>query len=323
MSNANTVQWQDANGRYRIAAVSRSTGIPAATIRIWEHRYGAVQPIRSDSNNRLYSRNDIERLALLKSAVNEGHAIGTIAVLSNEQIVARLRVAIPLLPAATQAWRVVVAGAHLPSILTATWSGRADIQVTSSFASLDEMENESVAGGDALVIEAPVLKPDLVAILRKLRSVTGAHVVVVVYSFASTKTLARLDQANIIALSDPADPSQIARICELGLSAGVHPPSGLTRKFVQPVKPPRYSDRYLMMLSHLPTAVRCECPNHLATLLTRLMIFERYSLDCESLNAADANIHALLYNAVGHCREILEVALQRVIEHEGIAPPER
>ncbi len=37
---------------------------------------------------------------------------------------------------------------------------------------------------------------------------------------------------------------------------------------------------------------------------------------------ADASVHALLYSAAGHCREILEVALQRVSEHEGIAPPE-
>lgn len=175
--------------------------------------------MRSATNNRLYSRNDIERLALLKSAVDEGHAIGTIAALINEQIIARLRGAAPLPSAATEAWRVVVAGAYLPSILTAAWDCRADIQVASSFASLDKMESEGVEGVDALVIEAPILKPEQVAILRKLRSLTGARVVVVVCAFASTKTLAQLDQANIIALSDPVDPSQIARICELGLSA--------------------------------------------------------------------------------------------------------
>lgn len=322
MSNAKTVQCQDANGRYRIAAVSRSTGIPVATIRMWEHRYGVVQPIRSATNNRLYSRDDIERLALLKSAVDEDHAIGTIAALSNEQIVARLRGAAPLPSATTETWRVVVVGTHLPSILTAAWDGRADIRVASSFTSLDKMESEAGMEGDALVIEAPTLKPELVAILRKLRSITGARVVVVVYTFASTKTLARLDQANVIALSDPVDPSQIARICELGLSASLPPSLALTRQFIQPVKPPCYSDSYLVTLSHLPTSVKCECPIHLAALLLRMTTFERYSLDCESLNAADATVHALLYSAAGHCREILEVALQRVIEHEGIVPPE-
>jgi hypothetical protein len=322
MSNAKAAISQDANSKYRIAAVSRATGIPIATIRIWEHRYSAVQPMRSATNNRLYSRDDIERLAFLKSMVDEGHAIGTIAALSNEQIGARLRGAVPLPSAATGAWRFVLVGAYLPSMLAVAWDGRADIQVANSFASLKDMEGGGVVEIDALVVEAPILKPELVTILRNLRSRTGVRVVVVVYAFASTKTLARLDKANIIALADPVDPSQIARICELGLSAGVQPSPVVAWQFIQPVKPPRYSDNYLMTLSRLPTTVKCECPNHLATLITRVTTFERYSLECESLNAADASVHALLYSAAGHCREILEVALQRVIEDEGIAPPE-
>ena len=168
----------------------------------------------------------------------------------------------------------------------------------------------------------PALKPELVAVLRKLRSTTGARVIVIVYAFASTKTLARLDQANIIALSDPVDPLQIARICQLSLSAGVPPKPDMARQFIQPAKPARYSDSYLMTLSHLPTAVTCGCPSHLASLVMRMTTFERYSLDCESLNAADANVHTLLYSAAGRCREILEIALQRIIEHEGITPQE-
>lgn len=322
MPNANLVQDDTAVGKYRIAAVSRSTGISVATIRVWELRYGAVQPTRSATNNRLYSRGDIERLALLKSAVDEGHAIGTIAALGNQQIAARVRGAAPLPPAITEVCRVVVVGAHLPSILSAAWDGRADIDVANSFASLKNLESETVTGVAALVVEAPALKPELVAVLRKLRSTTGARVIVIVYAFASTKTLARLDQANIIALSDPVDPLQIARICQLSLSAGVPPKPDMARQFIQPAKPARYSDSYLMTLSHLPTAVTCGCPSHLATLVMRMTTFERYSLDCESLNAADANVHTLLYSAAGRCREILEIALQRVVEHEGITPQE-
>lgn len=322
MSDADTDQSDQAIGKYRIAAVARSTGISVATIRIWEHRYGVVEPLRSAKNNRLYSRSDIERLSLLKSAVDEGHAIGTIAALSNDQILARLRGSAPLSASEARSWRVIVAGAHLPSIIASAWEGRADIQVAGSFTSLDTLESEGADGCDALVVEAPALNPDLVAALRKSRSLTGARVVVVVYAFASTRTLARLDEANIIALPDPVDPSQIARICELGLSMRVQPSSGVTRQLVQPVRAPLYSDSYLMTISRLPTSVKCECPNHLANLLTRLTIFERYSLDCESLNAPDAAVHALLYSAAGHCREILELALHWVIEHEGIAPPE-
>jgi MerR family transcriptional regulator, light-induced transcriptional regulator len=70
---------------YPIRAVSKQTGISIATLRSWEKRYQVVIPQR-DERGRLYTEGDIERLRLLNSAVEKGHAIGRLATLSNEDL---------------------------------------------------------------------------------------------------------------------------------------------------------------------------------------------------------------------------------------------
>jgi DNA-binding transcriptional MerR regulator len=50
-------------------------GIPAVTLRMWERRYGVVQPARSNGNYRLYSDRDIGLLRWLKHEVDGGTSI--------------------------------------------------------------------------------------------------------------------------------------------------------------------------------------------------------------------------------------------------------
>jgi DNA-binding transcriptional MerR regulator/methylmalonyl-CoA mutase cobalamin-binding subunit len=59
--------------------VSLRTGLSPHVIRAWEKRYGAIAPLRTDSNHRLYSNDDIERLILLHKVTTAGHAIGRVA----------------------------------------------------------------------------------------------------------------------------------------------------------------------------------------------------------------------------------------------------
>jgi len=59
-------------GVYSIGAVARMLGIPVATIRNWEERYGAIVPERSPGGHRLYSRDQIEQLRFLAAQVSQG-----------------------------------------------------------------------------------------------------------------------------------------------------------------------------------------------------------------------------------------------------------
>ena len=57
---------------FSIGAVERMIGIPAATIRNWEDRYGLITPERSAGGHRLYTRGQVEQLQFLKRELARG-----------------------------------------------------------------------------------------------------------------------------------------------------------------------------------------------------------------------------------------------------------
>jgi DNA-binding transcriptional MerR regulator/glycosidase len=69
-----------------IRVVARRSGLKPDLIRAWERRYGAVQPGRDADNERAYTEADIQRLILLRKAVDGGRRIGAIARLSTEAL---------------------------------------------------------------------------------------------------------------------------------------------------------------------------------------------------------------------------------------------
>ena len=72
--------------RYRIGTLSRLSGVSTHLIRVWERRYDALEPDRSGGGARLYAPADLERLRLLKRAVELGHAIGQVARLDRDEL---------------------------------------------------------------------------------------------------------------------------------------------------------------------------------------------------------------------------------------------
>ncbi len=58
----------------RIGELARRAGIPPATLRAWERRYGIVEPQRTDSGYRLYSDDDERRLKRMIDLITQGAA---------------------------------------------------------------------------------------------------------------------------------------------------------------------------------------------------------------------------------------------------------
>jgi MerR family transcriptional regulator, light-induced transcriptional regulator len=69
-----------------IQAVVKRTGLSAHVIRVWEKRYGAVTPHRTQTNRRLYSDEEIERLSLLRRLSEAGQGIGYVAKLPTNRL---------------------------------------------------------------------------------------------------------------------------------------------------------------------------------------------------------------------------------------------
>ncbi len=59
-------------GRYSIGAVAAMVGVPPATLRTWEERYGVVSPSRTQSGQRLYSRAEVEQLRFIAAEIERG-----------------------------------------------------------------------------------------------------------------------------------------------------------------------------------------------------------------------------------------------------------
>jgi methanogenic corrinoid protein MtbC1 len=79
-----------------VKALTRLIGINENTLRGWERRYKAVEPIRGEDGRRLYSAKDVERIKLLWALVKNGHSIGLIAKHSTPKLKKLLSEAVPV-----------------------------------------------------------------------------------------------------------------------------------------------------------------------------------------------------------------------------------
>lgn len=72
--------------RHPIGVVAERTGLSPDVLRVWERRFGVVEPKRSRGGQRIYSDADIERLTLLHRATRGGHGISHVAGLGKTKL---------------------------------------------------------------------------------------------------------------------------------------------------------------------------------------------------------------------------------------------
>ncbi|MFP9113613.1 MerR family transcriptional regulator [Flavobacterium sp. RHBU_3] len=71
---------------FTIKDLENLSGIKAHTIRIWEKRYGVLQPMRTDTNVRVYDTRNLQKLLNINTLNNFGYKISNIAKLPEERI---------------------------------------------------------------------------------------------------------------------------------------------------------------------------------------------------------------------------------------------
>lgn len=304
---------------FRIGAVERLSGVPAVTIRMWERRYQAVTPERSAAGGRIYCRQQIERLTLLKQLVDGGHAISTVAGLSDEELRQRLDqpVAIERRPKGPLA--VYLVGQAVLDEWPAASAKAEQLQLQGSAADPDAALAAPAAAVDVLVVALDALPPGGPELLQRMIQHVQARCALLVYHFATRKDLARLQRWNIEAIKGPLAGPQMARLLPrlLGRRPVVHedvPPVEVLALKAPP--PRRYSRADLNALARLSQSVKCECPEHLVELVNKLAAFEAYSRQCESANRSDAALHMMLHGVTAQVRRNMEDILAHVLEHE-------
>lgn len=76
---------------FSIKDLENLSGIKAHTIRIWEKRYNVLQPMRTDSNIRLYDLYSLQKLLNITLLHDYGYKISKIATYSEEKIPSLVR----------------------------------------------------------------------------------------------------------------------------------------------------------------------------------------------------------------------------------------
>jgi len=315
---------------YRSGAVARLTGIPVQTLRVWERRYKIVGPRQSATGQRLYAPAEVARLTVIKQLVDSGHAIGSIAALGLDQLRAMLeQVTHTTLSPIGHAGQV--ARNALTPVRVAIIGEALNLRVAHhQFAALQVVAtspNAALAGealrgvtADALLIELSSLRDESSQTIRALAQQLGAQRIVVEYGFGSHRNEQELRALGCSLVHAPLEIDQLESLCSAPL-AGFHPGKPATLPPIGPAAPRRFDNRALAEVSITSVRLKCECPHHLSELLVRLGNFETYSADCESSSPTDAELHRYLKEIAGNARAMLEVALIRVAEAEGLRLP--
>lgn len=73
-------------GNYSIKELEQLSGIKAHTIRIWEKRYSLIRPLRTNTNIRLYSDEDLKKIINVSLLNSRGIKISKIADMTDDEI---------------------------------------------------------------------------------------------------------------------------------------------------------------------------------------------------------------------------------------------
>ncbi len=314
------------DNRLRSGTVARLAGVPVATLRIWERRYGVVDAPKSATGQRLYNSHDVQRLRLLRQLTEQGHAIGTLAALGMQPLQALWADATgPAPPAAPRSGprQVVVVGRHTAQKLKSA-PGCQVLAVHDDLASAAAAGMAARLPGvcDVLLLHLPSLQPAVADEALALAAQWQARATVVLYGFGAEPVAERLRAAGAVVRRAPISANELARLVAAAAPAHAATPAAAPTLSVAAAAPARqFSDDDLMTLADMPSDVACECPRHLAEILLQLGAFERYSTDCQSRGPADAALHQHLSQLAGTARSLFEQALQRVMVDEGLVLP--
>ncbi|MDF1825067.1 MAG: MerR family transcriptional regulator [Verrucomicrobiales bacterium] len=325
---------------FEISAVARLTGISSHVLRVWERRYNVVEPRRSDSKRRQYNQLDIRRLSLLKTLVDNGHSIGSVAGLTTSQLEERLASvmassgAVEALEEVSPvgACRIGLVGTIVRQAVREAADNTNALRVVGEFTTLTELLEALRPGSiDLLIVEYATLFEDEIRELQEAVSKMNVRRAILVYRFAQEDLIQQLDLKKIAALRGPVDSTGIQMACHVEIqlalrtgevtddpeleNAGPH----FERPSVDDIPPRKFSDEELVRIAARSALVKCECPQHLTSLLSDLSAFERYSEQCEDRSPEDAALHGFLHRTTAECRSRMENALSEVLIQEGIS----
>lgn len=315
---------------YGIGAVAKLTGLTDHTIRVWERRYGAVVAARAPNGRRVYRAADVEKLGFLKRLTDQGISIGQIAGSSIKQLREQLQNVSELGSAEVpDQIGVAVLGDYLPLQLSTHDRDLSPINVRVADSNRDQFGADlGCQSADVVILESPILSPATTTQLADYMKICGAERGIIIYSFGRTSDVELARRSDVIVLRGPVDVDQVHAAVirsytqpytEVAKAAKQPQSPAAEWHFSAPIAPRLFSQQQLATLANVSSAIECECPKHLAQLVSDLSAFEIYSASCANRNDDDAALHRFLHQTTAQARALIEVALEKVAVAEGLS----
>lgn len=316
---------------YRSGTAARLSGVPVATLRVWERRYQVIGPQTSASGHRHYSGEEIGRLVLIKALVDVGHPIGAIAHLATATLQAQLDAHAPDLRPLRPvphggASGAIQAGPIRAALVGASLVAQTSNQLPAGLAVVATCADPQLAAdvlhgktADLLAMELVALRDDAVPLVMALAAQLGATQLVVAYRYGTQAAVRSLRAQGAVVLRLPVDWAEVVLAGAATSTPLLHDAIAVAARTPTP---PRFNDISLAALAHATPSMYCECPRHVVELLSALGTFERYSAECQNRGLQDAQLHRYLHNVAGTARVLFEEALVKVALAEGLALPQ-
>jgi MerR family transcriptional regulator, light-induced transcriptional regulator len=324
---------KNATARHRIGAVSKLSGVPIPTLRVWESRYSAFTPLKTDGAHRLYGEDDLLKATLLRQISEHGHAISSIANLDNQRLNELLQkyrhtsIAQSRVELQGDTVNLAIIGNALAARIESkkfTLKYRSNaIRGTQIYDNLDTaLEAGTGPAPHILLTKVMSLDANTCADIFKVVNCQKVLQSIVIYSYGQEKVIEAMKQSGMIVRRDPISDYDLADLISsvLLVDAAKSIPN-LSHSAMIPAR--KYSDSTLLRIAGISTDVLCECPRHVAEIISQLANFELYSQECLNKTPKDAHLHAYLSSVSGSARALFERALEMVATYENISLEEQ
>jgi len=328
------LQTQQNEPKYRIGAVSQLTGIAVATLRVWQSRYAVVEPVKNMGGQRLYSDLEVTKLKMLKSLCHLGHSIGSLSKMTIDQLQDLLKgEKFQLIPSSvhstpSQPQRLCRVGlglsAKLDSIKFNLSVNVQNLEWGPVYSDLKEALDDPQGllvqfQPQVLLIKLDTLQTQGLERLERLQAKLPRTSIGVIYSYAQASSLQSLISLGLQVKREPISNVELSTWILSLFKIKSQAPTPI--EVTQHAQAPKFDAQSLAYLASISSSIKCECPKHLAELITQINAFAQYSKECLSQNSQDELLHSHLLNVAQSSRTLFENALQKILDHEKITLP--
>lgn len=302
------------NAYYEVKAVAKISGLSPHTIRTWERRNFIRTANRSATGRRQYSKEQVDRLVLLKKLTQLGDSISALAQLTQEELSARL--------------------AEFHHVKSVTSTNRAliiKVFTKQAYERLTHLPEQFslIPPSEEGIPDADSRNPDLLlveaeesaeALQIQVNIATAEHPevpIVLIYTFLPSERLRSLGRQGYFLIKQPIPPELLEQYLATAAGRCQNQESSQEMDAIKGDPPERIlTDNQLAAIASSDPGIACECPHHMSALVLSLNAFENYCKRCEVDSPKDAILHAHLAKEVGHSRHRVEKALSYLCESD-------